>query len=322
MTFLSRRRSARLFRTPRMAYVLFASPKSGTTWLQRLVSHHPDAVCAESRAFGDYHAANPSAAPHLTLQRYCGILAGYFAPTIPELSGSNPEFQRALIHNFLDALAATALQTTGKSVYGEKFTPFRGTAMQAVTELAAYNPRLKFVNLTRDGRDVIASGAAHWLNLRLRNAHPHEREKFEEALSCHTILREDFEMFLKYWTEATEVGLAARAQFANYLHVRYEDFVEDPCGRAARLFDFLGLKSGAKLVRECVEATSFDQLSGGRRRGEEDLNSFFRKGVVGDWKNWFTPQQQVAFEESAGHLLANLGYTRETPLDAAVGADC
>lgn len=247
------------------------------------------------------------------MDRFCGILSDYFAPSVPELKQEDMPFRRALAHNFLDTLAASALAASKKLVYGEKFTPYRGTALRAIAALEEYHPKIKFVNLTRDGRDVIASGAAHWLNLRLRKAKPEERPRFEEALRNHTILQEDFDMFLDCWMDAVQAGLAACRRFPNYLRIRYEDFVQEPCGQTAKLFDFLGLKSSKAAVRGCVEATSFNQLSQGRKRGEEDLSSFFRKGIVGDWKNWFTSGQLASFEETAGSFLAELGYQCEEP---------
>lgn len=310
----------RLLKSPRMSFLIFASPKSGTTWLQRLISHHPAAICAESRAFGDYYSPGPAGTPHFTLQKYCGILGEYFGPTLPGLNSRSESFQKTLLRNLLDTLADTAMASTNKKVYGEKFTPYQGTAMPAIDALAQYNPKIKFVNLTRDGRDVIASGAAQWLNHRLRHAVTEEaREAAEAALRNHNITSEDFNMFLDGWMDAGQAGLAARERFQNYLHIRYEEFVKDPFSQASRLFDFLGLKRDANTVRECVSATSFNQLSGGRKRGEEDVNSFFRKGVVGDWKNWFTAAQHACFEEAAGPLLTRLGYEREElPCEAAI----
>jgi hypothetical protein len=312
MTFFKQTRPRRLFTSPRLSYLIFASPKSGTTWLQCLLSHHPATVCAESRPFGDYFNPGPASMPHLTLEKYCSILGGHFAPAVPGLQPEDGAFYQTLLFNLLDTVAATALAATGKSVYGEKFTPYRGTAGPALASLHEYHPRIRFVNLTRDGRDVIASGAAQWLNHRLRHARPEEREIFEDAMSSHTILPEDFELFLACWMEAVEAGLAARNLFGHCLQISYEALVADPVSQTAALFDFLGLKSNPATVRACVEATSFNKLSGGRKRGDEDLNSFFRKGEVGDWKNWFTSEQRHLFDEAAGHLLEELGYARET----------
>jgi hypothetical protein len=50
----------RLYDRPQLSYLIFASPKSGTTWMQRLISEHPDAICSESRLFGDYFHPNPT----------------------------------------------------------------------------------------------------------------------------------------------------------------------------------------------------------------------------------------------------------------------
>ena len=87
-----------------------------------------------------------------------------------------------------------------------------------------------------------------------------------------------------------------------------EEFVADPISQAADLFGFLGLDASPGVVGSCVEATAFDKLSGGRQRGEEDPNSFFRKGEVGDWKNWFTGEHLELFERRAGSLHRALGY--------------
>ena len=55
-------------------------------------------------------------------------------------------------------------------------------------------------------------------------------------------------------------------------------------------------------------AASFERLSKGRTRGEEDPTSFFRKGVAGDWRDAFTGRDRRVFEEEAGGLLQKLGY--------------
>ena len=60
-----------------------------------------------------------------------------------------------------------------------------------------------------------------------------------------------------------------------------------------------------------MNAASFEKLSRGRTRGEEDATSFFRKGVAGDWKNTFTEGDKSIFKEAAGDLLVRLGYEKD-----------
>jgi LPS sulfotransferase NodH len=301
-------RSPRLFDRPHVSYVIFASPKSGTTWMQRLLSEHPAAVCTESRLFGDYFHPNPLSTPHLSVEKYVLFLSRYFAPAVEGVKTADAAFYQTLLFNIVDTLATTTLRTLNRTVYGEKLTPFHGTAMHAVELLQAYNPELRFVNLTRDGRDVITSGAAHWLNLRLHGAAEADRPRWMEAIERRTILDEDFTRFFDHWTEAVAAGLEARSRFPHYLHLSYEDLLADPVGRATTLFEFIGVDASPRVVQACVEATSFRRLSGGRERG--DRHSFFRKGEAGDWASWFTREQTATFEERAGSMLTALGYPR------------
>ena len=62
---------------------------------------------------------------------------------------------------------------------------------------------------------------------------------------------------------------------------------------------------------ELIEAGAFETLSGGRSRGNEDTGSFYRKGIVGDWKNYFDEDCSRAFMENGGELLEELGYLSE-----------
>ncbi len=308
MIWQKQNRPGRIFKEPQMSFLIFACPKSGTTWLQQLLSHHPDAVCAESRAFGDYYDSKSLRTPHLTLEKYTSILSQYFAPGVDALKPEAATFYRTLLFNWLDTLAVTTKAAVNKRVYGEKFTPYQATADHALNILREYHPDLKFVNLTRDGRDVIVSGTVQWLNLRLRQAPPDEHEAFEKPLREHTIPPADFNMFLDYWLDAVRAGLKARRFFRHYLHLSYENFIEAPLHQATKLLEFLGLDADSRTVDSCVQATAFNKLSGGRQRGDEDTHSFFRKGVVGDWKNWLSPEQQRVFEDRAGDLLKALGY--------------
>lgn len=57
-----------------------------------------------------------------------------------------------------------------------------------------------------------------------------------------------------------------------------------------------------------LEASRFNRLTGGRSRGEEDVQSHYRKGTPGDWRNHFTPALVDHFKAEWGDLLIQLGY--------------
>jgi hypothetical protein len=45
-----------------------------------------------------------------------------------------------------------------------------------------------------------------------------------------------------------------------------------------------------------------------RRPGQEDAKSHFRKGIVGDWRNYLKPEHIQRFKELCGQQLIELGY--------------
>lgn len=57
-----------------------------------------------------------------------------------------------------------------------------------------------------------------------------------------------------------------------------------------------------------VSKMSFSKLADGRKSGEEDTSSHFRKGVAGDWKNHFTRRVEEQFKSHYPDLLQTLGY--------------
>jgi hypothetical protein len=49
-------------------------------------------------------------------------------------------------------------------------------------------------------------------------------------------------------------------------------------------------------------------MSGGRRRGDDAPGAHVRKGVVGDWRQYFTHEDAVRFDEIAGERIVSCGY--------------
>lgn len=91
--------------------------------------------------------------------------------------------------------------------------------------------------------------------------------------------------------------------------IRYEDLLEDDIGILERvLIGQCGLPVSHERLREVVESTRFERVTGGRRRGEEDVTQHMRKGVAGDWRNHFTDRTKDVFKLRCGRLLVALGY--------------
>ena len=65
-----------------------------------------------------------------------------------------------------------------------------------------------------------------------------------------------------------------------------------------------------KRLNAIVEKNNFKNLSGGRKKGEEDKKSHFRKGIAGDWKNYFDKDVLAMFNETYPNYVKRLGYQK------------
>ena len=62
------------------------------------------------------------------------------------------------------------------------------------------------------------------------------------------------------------------------------------------------------MLETIVRKKSFEKLAGGRKKGEENVQSHYRKGKAGDWQNHFTEAHKEAFKQSFNDVLLKLGY--------------
>jgi hypothetical protein len=159
-------------------------------------------------------------------------------------------------------------------------------------------PEARFIHIVRDGRDCAVSCWFH--NLRLF------RERTQQEFGSIDPFAASFAD-----TWAREVGGAVRfgeARPDRFLALRYEDLIADGANAARKLFAFLGVACGQDVAEKCLAAASFEQWSDGRKPGEEDRNSFFRKGTPGEWRRALGDATKQVFLEKAGHWLTHFDY--------------
>ena len=111
------------------------------------------------------------------------------------------------------------------------------------------------------------------------------------------------------WANHVRHGAQFAADLGNrYLQIRYEDLHSRPDETLDGVLRFLGVRANAEVIAHCLDAASFKRLSGGREQGTEDGSSFFRKGIVGDWRETLTVDQIRRFIDRAGSELLSAGY--------------
>ncbi|MCC5879141.1 MAG: sulfotransferase domain-containing protein [Idiomarina sp.] len=95
--------------------------------------------------------------------------------------------------------------------------------------------------------------------------------------------------------------------------VRYEDMKQNPVTTFTEVADFLQLPSQPDAILTALELTKFERLqakeqASGFREKPVGVNSFFRKGIVGDWQNTLTAEQVDAVVAEHYEVMAELGY--------------
>lgn len=189
-----------------------------------------------------------------------------------------------------------------------------------------YHPGLHRVfYVYRDGRDVMVSYFFDRLRV-AQNANASEAARvrgiYERVLGVGydaedaTRLLPDFMRF-----EFTQPGRGARVNWSqhvlewhnradrtNVVFLSYENLRSDPAGTlGAALKEITGDPVDDWRLEHAVDKFSFRRITG-REPGESDPTQHARKGIVGDWKSYFTREAAEVFDAHAGEALVRLGY--------------
>lgn len=305
--------------------------RSGTSWLRRTLSAHPEVACGhEGSFFGrdyDREEIDVYSGEVSSLSRALAVskeLRTWHGLPWNEWADDYEEDLEKLVRLSVDYFLAKEVARTGKKIVGDKSPQHT----ENLREIHRYYPDARVIHILRDGRDVAVSAVHHWWRLakdrggvfelseeemEIRDAYARDREGF--VSSGRSIFTEErLAQLASRWArrvsrareDGPEVyGPAARG--GGYLEIRYEDLLGDPRTSVARALGFLGADAEDRLVERCIRSGSFERASR-RQQGEEDSGSFFRKGVAGDWKAVFTARDREIYKKYAGEALVEAGY--------------
>lgn len=182
---------------------------------------------------------------------------------------------------------------------------FKSHSYPVISEIAK---DIKFVTVIRDPRDVIVSNSFYLAHLDPEKGG--RDQSFRELSNVGRIKRliGDGEFILSRLEQWFRSPIA--------YNVRYEDLKTNPVRVLEAVLRYLELPVDEEQIRRIAAKHSFKSLTG-RNPGEDCQESPNRKGIVGDWRNYFNKDCIAAFKkEKAGywnHLLVEMGY--ETNLD-------
>ena len=267
------------------------SPKSGTTWLGKLLDAHPEVNCkgeACMHAFTKSLIKISNEYNHLLEQR-----SGKFSDSneFPLLTKANVH---AIARFFIEQRMSTIMDP-GKlklKFVGEK-DPYHAANYPILNDLF---PEAKVFDILRDGRGVVVSAWHHNLRIKAKGVVDAGFDRFMDEAA-------------KQWGNMVRLSRdTSRILGSRYFQIKYEDLLADPSKNFRLVLNHLGADSSEEVIESCLGEASFEKLADGRNTGEEDSKSFFRKGIADDWKNHMTPAQIQRFNARSGGMLEELGY--------------
>jgi O-antigen chain-terminating methyltransferase len=190
----------------------------------------------------------------------------------------------------------------------------------------SYTPEfIRIVYIVRDGRDVAVSYYFHAL-------------KFDQVQKDTSF--EDFlEIFntvglgnLPIWSSHVESWLNQTQIEQKFLLIKYEDLTTNTVAELIKILEFAGLKVDNNVAKTAVEMSQFEKLQDYEKKQEQilfkdiaDSNlsfKFFRRGQVGDYKNYFDENLLKNFIKYHGSTLKRLDYLNNADSDLRLTKDC
>ena len=101
------------------------------------------------------------------------------------------------------------------------------------------------------------------------------------------------------WEEHVADWLKYRGE-SNVLFIKYEDFLKEPKKMISNIAKFFGRMLTDDKMKEVTEIISFQTMKSNPKLNpthETVKGEFLRKGVIGDWLNYFTPEQKDKMDQ-------------------------
>jgi len=275
-------------------FFLCGPPKSGTTWLQLMLHAHPDLVCG-----GEGHLTDWLLAPlrrqietyNTEIQENNALIYGERATHEGFTEGDFNEISRFIIQQRLDKLARIK---PGARWVGDK-TPNYAYAIGLLTKIF---PRGRILFLIRDPRDSVVSMIRQTRRLEARR-----------GVTLYETDHEIFAGYLKKWLDLCRLFRRFReAEPDRALAVRYEELIVDETAVLAGIARFLEVSDDDRAIAAMRESGRFETLSGGRKRGQVDTGSFFRRGEAGSWKTELPDDLAERLPEEVKDEMQRFGY--------------
>ena len=286
---------------------IFGSPRSGSTWLLRLLADHPRVVPVNEPLIGLH--LGPMLHDVIDIEVDMSALDWTdFMVRTARANHADEFFAEEYRDVWLPAVGDLLRKRFAEHARRHP-KPLPGAPIVAIQEpngsqsadvIMAALPRATLVFLLRDGRDVVDSVIAAaqpgtWVS-----------QTFPGLGSIPEAGRRDFvERTARKWLWRTEVVQATFASHPGPKHlIRYEDLLADTPGQLRPLLGGIGLHADDAQLAALVERHSFESTPA----SERGPKGFRRAATPGLWRQNLSDDEQALLEEIMGPKLRELGY--------------
>lgn len=221
---------------------IVGSPRSGTTWLQRLLAEHPAVYTGQESHLFDWFIGPMLRKWHRTIAMFDG-----HDPSRRDGIGLGAYLNTEEFRDLLRPLIHRTIEASGVGI-GEVFlekTPGHSLFLPEIVEML---PESRLIHLVRDPRDVVASLLRASKSWGKTWAPSSAKEAAQE------------------WSRHVSAVQRAKKKLGKkrFFEIRYEDLHRAPAEGLSRLVGFLGLEWTRSAIDESVKINSAEQTRAGK----------------------------------------------------------
>ena len=167
----------------------------------------------------------------------------------------------------------------------------------------------KYIYVVRNPRDVAVSYFHHDRAIPFYPLYEWS-DYFEMFMRGDLDFGDYFDHVLSWWAHKDD---------DNVLFLKYEDMKKNLPSAVATIAKFIGQDTSKELVEEIAHKTTFENMKKDssanyewvKKKRRPNAADFMRKGEVGDWKNYFTPEQIARLNAKCDEKLKGTGIDLE-----------
>ncbi|KAI5611996.1 sulfotransferase family 2, cytosolic sulfotransferase 3 [Silurus asotus] len=172
-----------------------------------------------------------------------------------------------------------------------------------------FSSTAKVIYISRNPKDIVVS-SFHFHRMASFLRDPGTFEEFVDKFLAGEVIFGKWTDHVKCWNN-TDLG-------DRILYITYEEMIQDLHGALERILHFLGKHMSKDVLKRVCEHCEFKSMKQNNMSNyslvpqtimDNEKSPFLRKGIVGDWKNYFSPELELKFNASISEGLKGTDIT-------------